>query len=278
MQRFLDTIRKPEEIMRLKPILLLCLLALCPLFVANADAQEHNATADWSGFYAGLAVGGTNGEADPTLNAIQATGTFFATTDYEQLDPEGSKDLSELDPSLSLFGGYNIQRGNWVYGLEAEATLSRFDEEHSTPRTEFLSAPGCAFTMNTRISSDWMASLRPRLGYAFGDSLISLSAGPALSQINYRFQYANNASGPNPALSSNESGDVLALGWAAGMAFEHVLPFEGDWRLKLEYLHYEFPDAIHNKSYDINYTNPAGFKSDLDFRADSVRLGLVKRF
>lgn len=258
----------------LVPILFLAFF----LLATTATAQENSAPADWGGFYAGLAVGGTNGKADPNLSTIQEPGTYFTGTDYLQLDPEGSTDLDTLAPSLSLFGGYSIQNGPWVYGLEAEATLSRFDQEHETPSTVYITNPAISFTMSTRVRTDWMASLRPRLGYAFGDSLISISAGPALSQINYRFQYANNASGGIPGQSINDSEDVFALGWAAGLAFEHVLPFEGDWRVKLEYLHYEFPDVIHNKSYDVNYIRTEGFENDLDFRADSIRLGLTKRF
>jgi len=248
--------------------LLLFFVAVFTAAPVWAEDSIDDAQVVWDKPYAGFAVGYSYGKANPTVHTRGAA--YFNATDIAQLDPLGSRDLETGNISGTLFGGINHQIGNIVLGLEADFTLSHFDEKYDTGDTPYDSLPGRNFRLQSRVRSDWMASIRPRLGYAFDKSQVYISAGPALSQFKYAFKF--NDGFPD---STEINKSVVKLGWTAGVGYEHDL--SNGWGLKVDYLHYSFKDIVDSDS-SLNAHPKDGFKHDLDYQADTFRFGVFKTF
>ena len=108
-----------------------------------------------------------------------------------------------------LFGGYagyNWQSGAWVFGVEGDINGVWNDE---------------TFNINgfdVDVGSDYLASLRGRVGYAFDRTLIFATAGVAFTQLSAEADLFNGVS-----LSADQS----FTGWTVGAGAEYA--FTDNW-------------------------------------------------
>jgi len=114
-----------------------------PMPAAMAAPAE---VTDWSGAYAGLAIGRTSGDFDDVTNG----GTF----DYDN------------GRAVGAFAGYNIQRGSLVYG--GELSFGKVSDMA-------LLGP----TLGGDDTVDSLLDLRGRVGFSLGRALIYGSIGYA---------------------------------------------------------------------------------------------------
>lgn len=106
-------------------------------------AEAAPAPYDWSGFYAGLSAGKASGDFDYTI--IGESSPYFS----EEIDGK----------SYGIYGGYNFQNGNFVYGVEL--ALQNVDASRDlVPESKFKSAH----------------DLKLRLGYA-NDNMLFYAFG-----------------------------------------------------------------------------------------------------
>jgi outer membrane immunogenic protein len=131
------------------------------------------AEVNWSGLYAG----GNAGYG------------WSANTDY--LDPTGAFGGAQI--------GYNFQRGNIVFGAEAD----------------FEGADISASNVGDKSEMNWFGTVRGRLGYTFGKALVYATGG---------FAYGNIV---NDGVSETQTG------WVAGGGLEYKLA--PNWSGKVEY-------------------------------------------
>ena len=155
---------------------------------------------DWSGFYIGGHVGYGGGSFGPDTNPLPLQGVFFPHS------------ITGLIGGYQA--GYNFQLpNNLVLGAEVDVSfLSTLDRPRLVP------AP-----FNT--SFDYMATVRGRVGYAFGTLLPYLTGGVAWARTRVD---VNDADGS--VLS--ERGHA-PLGWTAGAGVEYAA--DAKWSAKLEY-------------------------------------------
>jgi outer membrane immunogenic protein len=188
----------------------------------------------WTGVYVGVNGGWADGISSWTNNcpgcqSLQTSGgpspgmTFPGGT-------SGKFNVSGYIAGGTL--GANYQIGPWVYGVEGD-----FDWTHLTGNTGStcgglslaLSPPtGC------ETESDWLATLRGRVGYAFpglgGDNvLIYGTAGGAFARIK---------TGLIPPSTFDSS---TVAGWAVGAGVE--VAFAPNWTAKVEYLFVDLPNV-----------------------------------
>jgi outer membrane immunogenic protein len=147
---------------------------------------------EWAGFYAGV-----NG------------GYFWSSAD---LEPNGFQ-----SSFLGAQAGYNFQRGNIVFGAEADFqgawTTGNISGSHFLQVNDFGTVAG-------------------RLGYSFGRTLVFAKGGWAWGDI------ANTPPSISPLIKFN--GDARASGWELGGGIEwKVGPTVS---LKAEYQHIDFGD------------------------------------
>jgi outer membrane immunogenic protein len=181
---------------------------------------------NWTGFYAGIVGGYGFGSSDWSSPAVSP------------------------DPKGWLIGGtlgYNWQAGSWVYGLEGDYNYSQIKGS---------SACGVG-TCETK--SDWFATIRGRIGYAFDRWLPYITAGGAYGNI--------TATNSNPGRGSASAEE---FGWTAGAGLEYA--FLGNWTAKIEYLYLDLD------KFSCGTACSAVVPNEVSYQANIVRAGLNYKF
>jgi outer membrane immunogenic protein len=128
--------------------------------------------------------------------------------------------------------GYNWQvNPTWVAGLETDFQGSTLGGSATVGGPFGFFGGGVAtttatFTANEKL--DWLGTVRGRLGFAIGRSLLYTTGGLAYGQV------ALNTNFVGPAFNFRASTTVTKVGWIAGIGTEGV--FAGNWSAKLEAL------------------------------------------
>jgi outer membrane immunogenic protein len=226
-------------------------------FVSAADLAAPEPAAatvagiDWSGFYIGINGGGAWGDYESELTVTGLPGFAIG-----------------LDQSAGGFlvggqAGYNHQFNNFVLGVEADAQFSQIEGDFSIP----ITTPGPAGDLvNASFSTDFLATFRGKVGYAFDNVLVYATGGAAVTEIETKFALLD---GFVPGLSVSDS--QTHWGWTAGAGVEVAI--NENWSLKAEYLYIDFDE----ESYFEDALSPfADYSVDLDTQI--VRAGLNYRF
>ncbi len=183
---------------------------------------------NWTGFYVGINGGGGFGNSDIN-NVFGSTG---------------------LDVSGGLVGGtlgYNYQAGNIVFGIEGDGDWSGIQGSSSG-----FACP----TANCNVHNDWLATVRGRLGYAYGRFLPYITGGAAFGDVKL-----------TPA---GLPGDTdTKTGWTLGGGIEAAI--SGPWTAKLEYLYVDLGDASCSAAN-------CGVATSTRFQSNIVRAGINYRF
>lgn len=128
--------------------------------------------------------------------------------------------------------GYNWQRDNWIWGLEADFQGSGVRQSVAFAHPGMI-PPFRLFPTESAGSAslDWFGTVRGRLGYSWNQALLYVTGGLAYGQV---FQSISNHVVPPPPSGTFSSTDVR-LGWALGAGVEWA--FANAWSVKAEYLH-----------------------------------------
>ena len=148
--------------------------------------------------------------------------------------------------------GYNFQSGSFVYGVETD-----FQGAGITDSVNGLSANGAPFSSSERV--DWFGTVRGRLGWAFGPTLVYATGGFAYGNVNQRAVLDGDTFASN----------TTQTGYTVGGGVEYK--FNPAWSIKAEY---QYIDLGNQKLTDGlgNSTN------DLDTNFQTARVGLNYRF
>ena len=166
--------------MRVFALTLMAGLASTSAYAADAAIEEPPAPApvyqevpifSWTGGYVGLQGGGLWSDSD--------VDNF--DTDLFDGDREGFGD-SFNGGLFGVYAGYNWQSGPWVFGAEGDFNGVWNDETFNV------------FGQDVDVGSDWLASLRGRVGYAFDRTLIFATGGVAFTQFSAEADFGNNVS------------------------------------------------------------------------------------
>jgi outer membrane immunogenic protein len=130
-----------------------CVLSSMSAFAADDDYLQKEALRDWSGFYAGVALGGSIGGAD-----------------FENIGKKDELDIDDSGFAASAIAGYNFTSNGWMLGVEAD--LTRLD----ISKTSAVAGLG-----SIKQDADWLGSVALRGGYAWDSVMIYGTAGLAAS-------------------------------------------------------------------------------------------------
>src|SRR6185436_4970276 len=207
-----------------------CALGLAVASIAS-PAQAQSYTWTWNGFYIGLDAGFA---ANRSLVSFQAS----TSTPAPPLSPAqvGVFNANGID-TLTARGfeggghiGFNWHMRPFVVGIEAD--FGAFRTNGTRDYTAFPLPAGATF--HTEVSSDWLATLRPRVGWAQNVLFGYLTGGVAVAQFKTNASYIDN-SGANGAVSASQ----VKAGWTIGAGLEVAIASQ--WMLRFEYFHVEFP-------------------------------------
>jgi outer membrane immunogenic protein len=231
---------------------------------------------NWTGFYLGVNAGGTWGRSDPTTSTVFSPTGYFATTSPGAIAIAGAQRLNSSGFTGGLTAGYNWQSGNIVFGLESD--FNYFGLKGSSSGTGIY--PCCAptiFTVNTSASTDWLITLRPRLGIASNNWLFYVTGGLAVANVKSNFIFTDTFA------TATESGSISSTkaGWTVGGGVEYALM--NGWSIKGEYLHVDLgSDSVTSTNLRV-FTPSIAFPANIfthsnNLHADIVRAGLNYKF
>jgi outer membrane immunogenic protein len=135
-------------------------------------------------------------------------------------------------------------------------------------------APPIPFTISHSTSTDWLWTLRPRVGFAANNWLLYATGGVAVANVKANWQYADD-------LANTESASLskTKVGWTVGGGVEYAL--SQAWSVKAEYLYVDLGDeqiTTHNLNAGVfPLPNQPVFHS-VSMKSNIVRAGLNYKF
>jgi outer membrane immunogenic protein len=139
--------------------------------------------------------------------------------------------------------GCNYQTGNWVLGVELDASASHA-KGVGFPNAETV-ALGANPSRRFHTEEHWLATARARLGYGADKWLWYVTAGAAWSGFD-----VNNEAVIVAANANRDPARVNRLGWIAGLGTEYALG--RGWSLKAEVLYANFGTFHYDDSPAVN--------------------------
>jgi outer membrane immunogenic protein len=235
-----------------------------PLKAPQAPAYQ------WSGCYIGLNFGG--GTSGTNFSSSVAPGTHLLSADPAVVAASGGGGSNADGPLGGGQIGCNWQSGTLVLGLEGD-----FDYFHSNPdfsnNTNTLSNGVTPFTISQSLTTDYLATIRPRIGIAADRNLAYITGGVAFTQINYTESYSDGATPPG---AGTATASRSVVGWTAGAGWEYAL--SDHWTVRAEYLYAAFPktSALGAITDAAGGSNALGGSSDVTIQL--IRAGVNYKF
>jgi outer membrane immunogenic protein len=224
-----------------------------------------DASYNWGGWYVGGNAGGGWGSSDTASAFVNGTTPIANQQAFSAASPR-------LTPDGFTGGGqvgYNHQVDRWLFGVEADANY--FNLKQSKTVTSPFPAGG-SFTTSNAVSTDWLVTLRPRVGYAVDRTLFYATGGLALTELNFGASYADTAGQREAANLSRTK-----VGWTAGAGIEHA--FTNNWSAKVEYLYSDFgKQSVSAPVLPGTAPIPGIITQDVDLKTNTVRGGLNYHF
>jgi outer membrane immunogenic protein len=260
----------------------IALLAVAPAQAADlgmrvqppALAPAYN----WSGFYAGLNAGGAWGHSNTgTATVYDPPADYFASaTNTALFNAAGVQRGNASGFTGGGQVGFNWQAGNTVLGLETDFQSFRLNSRSTaTGLFPAVLAPAIPFTISHSTSTDWLWTLRPRVGFAANNWLFYATGGVAVANVKASWQYTDS-------LANTESASLskTKVGWTVGGGVEYAL--SQAWSVKAEYLYVDLGDeqiTTHNLLNAGVIPIPGQpFFHSVSLKSNIVRAGLNYKF
>ncbi len=203
-------------------------LIFCLAATAAAAGDRTSSAApplNWTGFYAGLHAGYATIDVDSAFD----TSTISRPNDFE--DTTLGRDFDPDNGLGGLQAGWNIHRGRFVWGIEADVTYLAASDRAYDPEDEGPGDDGTT-TDNASIDINWLATLRGRVGIASARTLFFATAGVAWVDAEYAAQNLDNSNTDQGTTSLSGPGFVV------GGGIEHAI--SNRTSVRLEGLYYSF--------------------------------------
>lgn len=235
----------------------------------------------WTGFYVGVNAGGNWGTSESSTNAVGIGGFFTAGDCFPPasdcvVNAVDVQNAGVLKTNTSGFvgggqAGYNWQTGNAVLGVETDFEYFR-SAGTSSNTVETVQKTG-TLTVTSSMSTDWLFTLRPRLGWAVDNWLVYATGGLAVTDLKPSFSYSETALGSSGGGSFSDT----KAGWTAGGGVETML--SNRWVLGVEYLFVQFDNVSATVPVITTFSPiPQNFSHTADLQADIIRARLSKLF
>lgn len=226
----------------------------------------------WAGFYAGAHGGYGWGTADINTTLGPPASCGGGVVNCLAISNVESQPLNTRGFAGGALAGYNFQNGKFVYGLEAD--FSGLAGSASRTVTGTFPVGGCCFTVSQYVKAPWMATLRPRIGYAFDRALVYVTGGLAVAHLKYVEQVTDTAGN-----SENTNISTVKAGWTLGAGIEYAL--SNHWMLRAEYLYTSFARLKADTPASIvSYLPPTPlvYRHRADFSYGTARAALIYLF
>jgi outer membrane immunogenic protein len=233
----------------------------------------------WTGFYIGAAAGVAWDHADVNLDPVNGALPNYRPQDIPGVIALGTQNFSGTN---AIFGGkigYNRQFSAWVVGLEADFSSFHFGKSSLVTGNPFPGFGPGFMTLNTNVSTNWLATVRPRIGYAFDHTLFFVTGGAAFGRAS--FSNTDLELAPNGLGFGNEASAAsqTRTGWTVGAGLDYALAT--NWIVSVEYLHVDL-GSLNASGLVTSAAGLAGATATLNFStkltSDLARAGIAYKF
>ena len=252
------------------------LFALTAVLAMSAGTAIAQPTSDWSGFYVGVNGGGAWGTTDTSLRTTNEGTGFFDVDNIPGVNAAGSNHINTSGALAGAQVGYVWQDGKAVLGVEAAFDWT--DLKGSRSRTQgYFDGPTDLFTVRESPHADGLFTVLGRAGYDMGSWYPYLTAGVAVADLKYGFNYTDLTFAPGctncaATISRTEAGFAGGAGFAAKL--------NSNWSLRGEYLYVAFAN-FNGASKITGTTSDTGtsdFAHSARFSESVLRVALDYRF
>ena len=229
---------------------------------------------NWSGPYIGFNAGGVWGSFQP--RSVTDAGGGFTEEQAMAFNTVGS--LQSINPSgysAGITGGHNWQFGHALFGIETD-----IQGMHFSGATNWIGAlPDTDknfFNINSYARTNWLITLRPRIGLTINNILLYGTAGIATTTVSSDSNViAHKGLGPSDtSLASIGSINSSKLGYALGGGVEYAL--SNSMSVKAEYLYTQFTSTYTTAAVNsLLASYPAQqFSHSINMNSNLARLGV----
>jgi outer membrane immunogenic protein len=246
-------------------------LAILPSYASADDMNGLRGSFSWSGTQIGVHGGFQWTDAEAELDEV--IGPLLTLDVSNGVFPRGI-DLEDDGFTGGLHVGHNAQFGTWVVGVEGDIQWLDHDSSELFSIIDPGPPPFGGVLTNSTFGTeiDWLGTVRLRGGFAFHRSLIYVTGGMAVGDVENTLSIAIPAFAYAPPQWSDSG---TQIGWVLGGGFEHA--FTNAVSARLEYLHYDLNDQ------NVLATDPVTFPGqslEYTFKnsGNIVRAGLSWKF
>ena len=246
-------------------------------FGAPALAQTSQDDSPWHGWYVGINLGGNWGHGSQHLSAAPGNGvTVIPPADISAINSLVEKS-NPAGFTGGIEGGYNYSYRSSGLLLGFETDFGAFNLDQKVSKT-FQSAlqvnppinPAPTATISQNLKTDWLWTVRPKVGWEFGRWLVYGTGGLALADVKQAVAYSDTS---NPAHLANFTKSGTQVGWAAGVGAGYAISH--NWSIKAEWLYTDLGTISGSAATPNGY---AVFSSSAKIRSNLVRAGVDYRF
>ncbi|TAL60114.1 MAG: porin family protein, partial [Legionella sp.] len=166
--------------------------------------------------------------------------------------------------------GANYQFNNYVLGLEGDFDYAKFNAHRNVTA---IITPTVSINVNEHASTDWLSTVRARIGYASNAWFLYGTGGLAIAKVHYSDELRFIQT--NPSIYS-EASNKTETGWTAGGGLEWR--FATNWSAKAEYLYVDLGSkayTTYRQRVLTGIVEPQGFiNHNHNLTASVARLGV----
>ena len=223
------------------------LLVAAPLSVATAADMPLKAPPlapapvwSWTGWYVGVNAGGgwennsyTTNLTNCNVTGVCGAGLVFGVPANQALGSALGTGSSSHKVGFigGVQAGYNLQFSSTLVGLEADWD---YFNGRNVQGGSGINSTGNVLTVTNQSRSNWLATVRPRVGLVQDHFLVYVTGGVAITNIKYTDSMVA-ALGTSSGLFSVSQ---TKAGWTVGGGVEYALM--NNWSVKAEYLYAQF--------------------------------------
>jgi outer membrane immunogenic protein len=248
-------------------------LAIGAVFLLSlaAPAMAQQEDNPWSGWYVGGNAGGTWGGAQSRTTVSPGGGAVvIPPADVSTINTTFLSRANNPEIAGGIEGGYGYRAGVVVLGLETDFGAFGVREQNATTYASAPTSPPAFYNLSHKLSTNWLWTLRPRVGYMTGRWFLYGTGGLALTDVTLRANYMDTRTPSNQTSFSTSS---TRAGWTAGGGIAYAL--SPHWSIKVEYLYTDL-GTIQGAS-----GTPSGFvtlNGRSTITSNLVRMGVDFRF
>jgi outer membrane immunogenic protein len=241
---------------------------IASLMILSFAALTAAQTLAWKGFYVGASFGGALGRAAATTTTVFSPTGYFAQSSIPVVAEVGAQRPKDSGLAGGITAGYARMKGMWVYGAEIGfgAMTTNGSQTGTAP---YPVNPLTTLTITQSVKTNWLLTIRPRIGIVRGKVLYFLAGGLAITDMKYQEVFTDTFA------DCTENGGVKTTktGWTAGGGIEYQAGSR--WSVKVEYLYAGFGTVSTTSTNLMGFSPPIPFPTNVFTHTASLYANVI---